>query len=655
LTLNSEDVTTSLRTDIKTRTLTGLLPGLTDGANVVVATAGSSTARLTLVSHPIAGPVFSGPHEQPFACETDRFKLRSGGTLGLPQDAHCSVATRIDYVYRSSSGGDFMPLPNPTVPPADVATATVLGQTVPYIVRIETGTINRAIYQIAILHNPAREPAPDFMTRPAGWNGRLIYTFGGGCAGGWYRQGASTGGVDEDVMLRQGYAVASASLNVAGNNCSELLAAETMMMVKEHFIESYGVPRFTMGWGTSGGSYQQHQIGDNYPGLLDGLITGRSFPDLASATIPTVTDARLLNNYFEKIASMPYTDEQKRRVTGFGVLATMTQENLNPGRINATEFCPEVLAESLRYHPVTNPKGARCDVYDHAIDTYGRDPKTGFARRALDNVGIQYGLATVNDGTITKEQFLDLNEKIGGYDVDGNVASRRSIGDLEAIRAAYRSGRLTHGRGLAATPIVDYRTYYDDIPEGDIHVRYHSFSTRARLMKANGYADNHILLVEDRRNGAFSTRSPLLREALAQMDRWLTTLSEDTSHDAQIAKLRRAKPADLVDACWTRDQTPQKIMEPHVYGSGRCEALYPANSFPRGVAGESIAADILKCQLKPIDAADYKVRFTGPEMTRLRKIFPAGVCDWSKPGIEQQPSVGPWQRFGAIPAATATR
>ena len=107
---------------------------------------------------------------------------------------------------------------------------------------METGTINRAIYQIAMLHDPARDATPDFMTRPAGWNGRLIYTFGGGCTAGWYRQGATTGGVDDDVMLRRGYAVASASLNTFGNNCAELLAAETMMMVKEHFIEAYGAP-----------------------------------------------------------------------------------------------------------------------------------------------------------------------------------------------------------------------------------------------------------------------------------------------------------------------------------------------------------------------------------------------------------------------------
>ena len=54
---------------------------------------------------------------------------------------------------------------------------------------------------------------------------------------------------------------------VFGNNCAMLLAAETLEMVKERFIESYGVPKFTIGFGCSGGSEQLHPIGDAYPGL----------------------------------------------------------------------------------------------------------------------------------------------------------------------------------------------------------------------------------------------------------------------------------------------------------------------------------------------------------------------------------------------------
>ena len=145
-----------------------------------------------------------------------------------------------------------------------------------------------------------------------------------------------------------------------------------------------------------------------------------------------------------------------------------------------------------------------------------------------------------------------------------------------------------------------------------------------------------------------------MREALRQMDQWLTKLSEDASKDPRIVKLRRAKPADLVDACWTRGDVAEKIVEKQVYGSGRCEALYPANSFPRGVAGASIAADIIKCQLKPIDPADYKASVTAADMARLKRIFAAGVCDWSKPGVEQQPPAGTWQTFNASGGSAAT-
>ena len=65
------------------------------------------------------------------------------------------------------------------------------------------------------------------------------------------------------------------------------------------------------------------------------------------------------------------------------------------------------------------------------------------------------------------------------------------------------------------------------------------------------------------------------------------------------------------------------------------------------MAGAPIADDIIKCQLKPITASDYKVAFTADEMARLKKIFPGGVCDWSKPGVDQQPLAGTWQAFNA--------
>jgi hypothetical protein len=667
LTLNGMDVTSSLRADGTGRAMTGLVKGLVNGSNVIVASSGKANAKLTVVNHPNAGPVISGPHEQPFVCETEKFKLMAGGVAGKALDADCSIATRIDYVYKSTTPATaatgrgrgavetFKPLPDPKNIPSDVAmTTTSTGAQVPFIVRVETGTINRGVYEIAMLFNPVKDTQPDFMTHPAGWNGRLIYTFGGGCAGGWYKQGAGTGGVDDEAMLQQGYAIASSSLNVMGNNCAELLTIETMMMTKERFIEAYGVPKFTVGWGGSGATYQQHQIADGYPGLLDGLMVQRSFPDMEFGTVGMISDSRLLANYFDTLAgSVAFTDEQKRLISGLGQLATLKTGSLNPGRITVGEYC--TLPEALRYDAVKNPTGARCDVFDHAVNVWGKDPKTGFARRPVDNVGVQYGLGALNSGAITTQQFVDLNAKIGGYDNDGKVVATRSVADPVAMRIAYRMGRMTWGgAGLATTPIIDYRAYLDDADGGNIHLRYHSFSTRERLMKANGHTDNQVMLTDDRRWGD-SMKAPVLKNALAQMDQWLTKISDDTSNDSKIAKIRRAKPADLVDACWTRDEHPQRIVERQMPTSGKCNELYPANSFPRGVAGSPLAADVIKCQLKPVSASDYKVTFTSDEMARLKQTFAGGVCDWTKPGVEQQPMAGTWQALPASLPNTATR
>jgi hypothetical protein len=658
LTVNGAPTGVRLDPHVGTHSVTAFVTGLRSGTNLLSATTRGVPlpATLTVVNHPVTGPILSGPQERPFVCETDAFRLRSGGTLGPALDADCSIRTRVDYLYRSTVGSDLKPLPDTAERPTDLATVTTShGATVPYIVRIETGTVNRAIYQIAMLHDPALS-APDFTTQSAGWNSRLIYTFGGGCITGWYRQGRTTGGVDDDLLLRQGYAVASASLNVAGNNCSELLAAETMMMVKERFIEAYGAPLFTIGMGSSGGSYQNHQISDNYPGLLDGIISGRVFSDLAYATVPMVTDARLLARYFAS-AAMSYTDEQKRRIAGIGTLATLTQGNLAPGRIRVVEHCPDVLPQVLRYDAATNKTGARCDVYTHAANVYGRDPKTGFVRRPLDNVGVQYGFTALAAGDISKEQFLDLNERIGGFDNDGNAVAARTTADRGALEAAYRSGRLTNGGlGLASTPMIDYRAYMDDDADGDIHLRYHSFSLRERLRSANGHIDNHVMLTEDNRYGGFSLRSPVLLEGLRQMDQWLTSM-RTAPDETPLARLRRARPDTLVDACWTRDEMPTKIVEAQMMGSGECDTLYPSYSFPRGVAGAPIASDIAKCQLRPVTASDQAAPMTGADLRRLRAMFPTGVCDWSKPGVGQQKPLGVWQTFGGAdrPGTEGTR
>lgn len=644
------DVTSAFVADSRARTLTGVVTGLPEGDSSITTSGPSprADAELTVTNHPRTGPVFSGPHQQPFVCETATFAVPViGGTLGQPLDQDCSIADRVDYFYRTTANA-FVPWPSgATAYPADLATTTTsAGATVPFVVRMETGTVNRAISQTAVLHDPLTEDAPAPSRGTEGWNGGAIYTLGGGCTGGWYRQGNSTGGVTDAFMLGQGYAVLSSSLNVFGNNCSDLTAAESAMMVREEFTERYGRPDHVIGFGCSGGSYQGHQISDNYPGIFDGIVVGCSFPEVGFGTVQFITDAWLLDTYFTTDAGVAWTAEQRRAVTGFATYATAPNVAAGARRIDPRVFCG-VLPAAQRYHPVTNPGGARCDVFDHTVNVYGTDPATGFARRPLDNTGIQYGLATLDDGTITADQFLDLNERVGGFDDDANVVAERTEGDTEAIRAAYRSGRLTNGGGgLADIPIIDYRAYFDDAAAGDIHVRYHTFSMRERLLKANGTAANHVSLLEDARYGLFSTASPLLRHAVTQMDQWLRTIAADDSGAAPIDKVVAARPAALVEGCNTRAATAQFLAQPLDRDPGsECERLYPSASFPREVAGESIAADVVKCQLREPERDDYAVAFTDEQWQRLTVIFAAGVCDYTRPGVEQQDLASTWLRF----------
>ena len=62
----------------------------------------------------------------------------------------------------------------------------------------------------------------------------------------------------------------------------------------------------------------------------------------------------------------------------------------------------------------------------------------------------------------------------------------------------------------------------------------------------------------------------------------------------------------------------------------------------RAVAGGPASNNVLKCQLRAIAFSDYKVTFSDAEKARLAAIFPNGVCDYGKPGVEQQAPKGTW-------------
>ena len=642
LTVNGDEPRAEVR-ETTAGTMVVRLTGLQLGTNAIaVGLKGEKPAvQLSIVNHPVTGPVFSGPHQTPFNCETEAF--------GFDQalDANCAVATRVDYLYRSnaaSSNTNPFNAYKPGAPtPVDLAMTTTLdGKTVPYIVRREMGTINRAVYVIAFLHEPGT-PLPDpWSTNGSSWNGRLIYSFGAGCQAG-YHQGRTTaflgnrGALEEtqlgDYVLARGYAVASSSLNVFFNSCNDVISAETMMMVKEHFIEQFGVPRYTIGSGRSGGSMQQHLIAQNYPGLLDGLIPTAAFADTLTL-ITHLSDCELLDQVFDT-SPMSWTDDQKTAVAGEANWLFCSRNEtavplLRPTSCDGTSVPPAEI-----YDADANPRGARCTYQDNMVNVFGVDPKTGFARRPFDNVGVQYGLKAFNDRKITFEQFVDLNRRIGGHDIDGHVVATRTVADPEALRIAFQTGRVNDtSRGMATVPIIDVRPYTDGT--GDVHDAVNSHITRARLVAANGTSANQVLHIYE--PGTDIQR--VQRENLDEMEQWLAAIANDKAvTKTPLEKVIRNRPATVTDACYTKEG--EKIID-----MARCARMFPVYSNPRLEAGMPIGATMLKCELKAVDRNDYSISLTGAQLSAIRATFPSGVCDFAKKGVAvRSPEI--WRIYGS--------
>ena len=561
---------------------------------------------------PIYGPIFAGPHQRPWICET-----AASGLGSPPATGPCVAPTRYDWFYRTTAGA-FVALTSLTPPfPANLAqTTTTDGNTVNYIVRVESGVINESIYRIAIIDdptNPITNPwSPGGKKPGSGWNGKLNYQYVGGASPGFRSGSNSVTSALDNRPLSRGFAVAFGSRNTFGNGHDDVISAETTMMIKERFIEQYGIPKFTIGTGPSGGSMQQHYIAQNYPGLLDAITPERSFPDLASVAID-VLDCQVLINYFNQYTvPADWPGSRLAQIDGY-VLGPLGGESgtacigdawsdyANRWQ-NPVSNISNVVPVALRYNAITNPTGARGTYWDGNVNSFGRDDN-GFARSPYDNIGVQYGLKALNSGAITKAEFLDLNEKIGGLDIDGNSTPSRSVADPIALRNAYLSGRVVSGVNLTL-PILDTRQYREGPTQGvDIHTRVRTFMFLDRLQRATGSIANQVNWM------TFGTSTPdVLTMSLLGLNEWLDNILADQSSDPYATKVIRNKPAYMKDTCWNNGVG---IEEPYTLDPGsQCNQLMPVYGTPRLAAGGSLGGDILKCQLKTVTVTDYNVSFT---------------------------------------------
>jgi hypothetical protein len=679
--INGTDVTSafSLRDDGR---WLGLLTGLAIGKNIVeVSAAATRTVRLEVTNHSRGGPIFSGSHQVPYFCATVTAQPATATTpatqpSGLSTeaiDAQCNIATEYKYFYRTTTAGCSTANPDPSPPatpnpnacfkaynpaaaaPTDLATTTNdSGQTVPYIVRVERGTMNRGIYDIAVLVDPTRPAATQHV-----WNGKVLFRFAGGGGQPKRQQRPASTWVDEDALSR-GYIVGVNSLMDASLNNNRIITAETAMMMKEHIVDAYGPILFTTGRGGSGGSIAQYSIASVHPGILDGAIIDQSLLDYDTSHTENWECSQLVELFDSApwknaMASGGYTQAQinakKAAVNGhrnqlaciawynsFGqqrfvgttyVTRTVPTANRNTGVIvNTTLATPTngcALPIGLVYDPITNPLGLRCGPWDWMASIVGTTDGGGNSTR--DNTGIQYGLKALREGVITPEEFVVLNENVGGIARDGLIGPARGVADPMALETVYKVGLITQ-RHLGTIAIIDQRGWDDD----GVHQQWRSFGVRARMDQANGHHNNQVMW------RTVNTNAAMAREALTEMDKWLTALKADTSDTPLPQKIVLAKPSTAFDFCYLSTDTAQTTK---VTNQATCDAdpMLRIAASPRQAAGGPLAENILKCQLKPVAESDYAPAvLSSSQLARLNAAFATGVCDWSKPGVGQTPT-----------------
>jgi hypothetical protein len=580
--------------------------------------------RLPILDHPIGGPVLAGPQIQPWTC--------AAGTTGR----QCNAKPTYAWSYLpagtnatpSQAVGNQSPLQSydPANPPPAQLVATTTTQTgakVPFIVRTETGYLDRDQYSISAVAQPGK---PWDGTRPQPqFNHKLVLTHGASCDT-EYKSGSAPD-TKNVAALGAGFVVASHALDNAGHNCNLAVQAEALLMTKERVIEQYGTLRYTIGSGCSGGSLVQQQVANAYPGLYQGISPQCSFTDAWSSAQQYV-DYLMLLKYFEDPSrwtpGTAWDAEAISQVLGHPNVANpLTFTTAIPNSSDPSRSCPGVDPSKV-YDPATNPHGVKCTLQDYMVNVFGKRPD-GFANRGLGNVGIQYGLAGLRNGLVSPQQFADLNAHLGGIDIKGDLSKQRLAGDPVGLQRVYSTGAVDSANNLDKVAIIDLRG-----PDpGAFHDVYRTYSLRARLLRNFGTAANQVL---------WRGQVPLLGDgnyvdqAIFALDKWLDRVSRDGSSRSLAQKIIADKPSGIGDRC--TDGAGQSVP------GEVCDETVAAYASPRIAAGGPLTDDVMQCQLKPLRRDDYDVTFTDAQWAELKAAFPRGVCDYSKPGVGQRGATG---------------
>ena len=211
--------------------------------------------------------------------------------------------------------------------------------------------------------------------------------------------------------------------------------------------------------------------------------------------------------------------------------------------------------------------------------------------------------------------------------------------DENTASIAYRSGAVMDAKWVEDVPIIDLRAYNES---AEIHTSGNSTKLRARLDRTNGHHGNQIVWTWNNGVPIVGVGPPqeIELKSFLLLDRWLARIEADTREIPKAQKVVLDKPLDAVDACFAGTFGPaapgtpsppssnQEITDP-----GQCNSLYPFYSLTRPAAGAPATDDVIQCALSPINPEDYlPATLSDAQLAALRKTFPNGVCDYTKPG-----------------------
>jgi len=605
---------------------------------------------------------------------------------------NCSIDTFVSYLYRST-GNAWKPLAaGPR--PADMSVITLPdGRTVDFVVRREVGSINRFLYSYAMLA-PAGESAaaPDLSLwnrKLVYWfqggvaighsqgtvhsgslnpdllrQGYAIVHSSGNNTGTHYNMnlaGETALMTKERFIERYGVPLFTMGLGGSGGAIQQYLIAQNHPGVLDGLLPVQSYPDMVT---------QTIHVGDCE--LLEHYMDAT---DRANPRWRVTKNRSLIVGFNAEEGFARVNDPLAPLKTALGYSTAVGSTECVPAWRGLTPLAMNPLygqaPNQQFWDPITDIAAIRWTHYDDLRNVYGVDA-TGAARPTWDNLGVQYGLKALKAMQITPEEFLHLNWHVGGWKHPSEMVQEtfpffgtsaaevnkaltipgyfdpwsrknmnlapaadqpapRTEGSLEAMRAAYTTGHVFGGR--LTVPAIDHRQYMER--ELDMHNSHQSFAARKRIVQRMGHSDNQVIWFTDTIPNTPKASQTL--EALAVMDQWLTNLRANPH-----LGITGNRPPQAVDACYDRNGQLMAagagvwdgILDTRP--AGACSAAFPLYGTSRIAAGAPIEGGIYRCARKPVRQAVADSTYapwvpSATETAQLEKIFPEGVCDYSRP------------------------